>query len=415
MISRYRFAAYLAGATAARTGDELSGPAVLLLGVGVSGAVAGSTLLAGLTVAAAVGGPVLGAALDRSRRPGRILAAGLIGYAVGLTAITALFGAVPFALVLGVAVVTGLLAPAIGGGWTAQVPALAPARKLGRASTLDAMTFTAAALVGPGLAGVLATTAGAPVAMIVAAVLALIAAPFAWQLPGKGKRSRFSAAATVLIRNPALRQSTATSTLSCVGIGMAFVCYPLIGEQRLGSAGYGTLLLVGLSVASLLANTVLSRRSYSPDRAVQLSTVAIGIGLAGAAVAPNAVLLVIAVALTGIGEGPQLASLFAVRHREAPPEMRAQVFTTAASIKITGIAPGNAVAGPVAAWSPAAGLAAAAGTQVVAALAHPLWTVRKQPVRQEFHCRSGRRNQGPRCTGNLRIPRTGRCCRRQRR
>ncbi|MET9265820.1 MFS transporter [Amycolatopsis sp. NPDC004079] len=382
MTSRYRFAAYLIGATAARTGDELSGPAVLLLGVGASGAVAGSTLLAGLTVAAAVGGPVLGALLDRSPTPGRILAVGLIGYAAGLAAITALFGTVPFALVMGIAVASGLLAPAIGGGWTAQVPALVPAQKLGRASTLDAMTFTAAALVGPGLAGVLATAAGAPVAMVAAGALALLAVPFAWRLPRNSERQRprFFAAATVLVRNPALRQSTATSTLSCVGIGMAFVCYPLIGEQRLGSAGYGTLLLVGLSVASLLANAVLSRRSYSPDRAVQLSTVAIGIGLAGAAVAPNAPLLVIAVALTGIGEGPQLASLFAVRHREAPPEMRAQVFTTAASVKIAGIALGNAVAGPLAACSPAVGLVAAAGMQVVAAVAHPLWTVRKQLV-----------------------------------
>ncbi|WP_406628983.1 MFS transporter [Amycolatopsis sp. WGS_07] len=383
MTSRYKFAAYLTGAAAARTGDELSSPAVLLLGVGASGAVAGSTLLAGLTVSAAVGGPLLGAVLDRSRAPGRVLAMGLIGYATGLAAITAAFGEVPFALVVGIAVVTGLLAPAIGGGWTAQVPALVPAEKLGRASMLDAMTFTVAALVGPGLAGVLAATAGAPVAMIVAGVLALVAVPFAWRLPGNGeqRRPRFREAAMVLVRNPALRQSTATSTLSCVGIGMAFVCYPLIGEQRLGSAGYGTLLLIGLSVASLLANTVLSRQSYSPDRVVQLSTVAIGIGLAGAAVAPNAVLLVAAVALTGIGEGPQLASLFAVRHREAPPEMRAQVFTTAASIKIAGIALGNAVAGPLAACSPAAGLAAAAGTQVVAAVAHPLWTVRKQRVR----------------------------------
>ncbi|OAP28066.1 MULTISPECIES: MFS transporter [Amycolatopsis] len=383
MTSRYRFAAYLTGATAARTGDELSGPAVLLLGVGASGAIAGSTLLAGLTIAAAMGGPLLGAVLDRSRRPGRILAGGLAGYAAGLTAITALFGAVPFALVVGIAVVTGLLAPAIGGGWTAQVPALVPAEKLGKASTLDAMTFTAAALVGPGLAGVLATTAGAPAAVVLAGVLTLVAVPFAWRLPrsAEKQRPRFLAAATVLVRNPALRQSTATSTLSCVGIGMAFVCYPLVGAQRLGSAGYGTLLLAGLSVTSLLANAVLSRRSYSPDRAVQLSTIAIGIGLAGAAVAPNAVLLVVAVALTGIGEGPQLASLFAVRHREAPPEMRAQVFTTAASVKIAGIALGNAVAGPLAACSPAAGLAAAAGMQVVAAVAHPWWTGRKQPVR----------------------------------
>jgi hypothetical protein len=219
--------------------------------------------------------------------------------------------------------------------------------------------------------------------MAVAGVLVLAAVPFAWRLPATGERTpaRFLDAAMVLVRNPALRQATATSALSCAGIGMALVCYPVLGEQRLGGAGYGTLLLVGLSVASLLANTVLSRREYSPDAAVRWSTVVLAIGFAGAAVAPNVVLLAAAVALTGVGEGPQLAALFAVRHREAPPEMRAQVFTTAASIKIAGMALGTAVAGPLAAHSPALGLGAAAGMQVVAALAHPLWTVSRQSVR----------------------------------
>ncbi|NED38489.1 MFS transporter, partial [Amycolatopsis sp. SID8362] len=44
---------YLAGATLARTGDELSGPALLLLGL-TAGPHAGSALLAGLTAAAAL-------------------------------------------------------------------------------------------------------------------------------------------------------------------------------------------------------------------------------------------------------------------------------------------------------------------------------------------------------------------------
>ena len=115
---------YLVGATLARTGDELSGPALLLLGL-TDGPHAGSALLAGLTAAAAVGGPVFGALLDRSPAPGRLLAVALGGYAGGIALVTAVFGHLPLEAVVAVAVVTGLLNPAIAGGWTAQLPAVA--------------------------------------------------------------------------------------------------------------------------------------------------------------------------------------------------------------------------------------------------------------------------------------------------
>src|SRR5690242_11040506 len=72
MISRYAdrrgLRRYLAGAAVARAGDEMSGPALLLLGFAVTGRPeTGSGLLAGLTIAGAAGGPLFGALLDRSR------------------------------------------------------------------------------------------------------------------------------------------------------------------------------------------------------------------------------------------------------------------------------------------------------------------------------------------------------------
>ena len=52
-----RLRGYLAGAVAARAGDEMSGPALLLLGFAATGRPAtGSGLLASLTIAAAAGG-----------------------------------------------------------------------------------------------------------------------------------------------------------------------------------------------------------------------------------------------------------------------------------------------------------------------------------------------------------------------
>ena len=81
---------YLAGAATARAGDEMSGPALLLLGFAVTGRPAtGSALLASVTVAGAAGGPAFGALLDRSRRPERLLAGTLAAYALGIVAVQA--------------------------------------------------------------------------------------------------------------------------------------------------------------------------------------------------------------------------------------------------------------------------------------------------------------------------------------
>ncbi|WP_410654453.1 MFS transporter [Amycolatopsis sp. lyj-112] len=376
MRSRYRLAAYLTGATVARTGDELSGPALLLLGLSVDGSAAtGSALLAGLTISAAAGGPLLGALLDRSPRPGRLLAWALLAYAGGLGAVLAL---VELPAAIAVAVVVGLLNPALAGGWTAQLPHVRGATPLPRASALDAMTFTAASLAGPGLAGLVAAYAGAPAAVAVAIVLVAVAFPAAWTLPAaevkptKPLRRQLADGFSVLFRNRTLLRATATSTVSFVGIGIAVVCYPLLGAHRLGNPGFGALLLTVLAAASLAANAVLARKPPPPDRTVLASTVLLGASFLLAAVGHDVVTLLAAAVIAGFAEGPQLSALFAIRHREAPAEVRAQVFTTAASVKITGLATGAAAAGPLSALSVTAGLIVAAGFQLLAAATYVL-------------------------------------------
>ncbi len=376
MRSRYRLAGYLAGATAARTGDDLSGPALLLLGFSIDGsAQIGSALLAGLTISAAAGGPLLGVLLDRSPRPGRLLAWALLAYTGGLGAVLVLVGS-PAAIAVAVAV--GLLNPALAGGWTAQLPNVLGETPLRKASALDAMTFTAASLAGPGLAGLVAAYAGAPAAVVVAIALVAAAFPAAWSLPAtaatitKPIHHQLAAGFRVLFRNRALFRATAASTVSFAGIGIALVCYPLLGAQRLGNAGFGALLLTVMAAASLVANAVLTRRPPSPDRTVLASTVLLAASFLLAAIGHDVVTLLAAAVLAGFAEGPQLSALFTIRHREAPAEVRAQVFTTAASVKITGLAAGAAAAGPLSALSVTAGLIAAAGCQLLAALVYAL-------------------------------------------
>ncbi|MFE9853136.1 MFS transporter [Streptomyces sp. NPDC005576] len=395
MDKRYILPLFVAGALVARTGDEMSGPALLLAGYALTGSTAGaSALLAGITVAAVVGGPVLGALLDRAGRPGRMLAGSLVLYAVGLGAVLLGLGRLPFAVTLLIAVSAGLVAPALSGGWTAQLPGVAPPDRLQRANSSDAMTFGAASLAGPALAGAVAEVLGAPTALVVSAVLVGAAVPVAWTLPAArppaaspGPRVRvrdgtlrgdLAAGAATMVNRPALARATLTSTLSCAAQGMLAACVVPLGEHVLGGAGRGAVLLTCVAVAALTANAVLARwpLPFTPDTIVWAAALVQAAALVLAARA-GPTLLLGAVLLAGAAEGPQLTAVFAIRHRESPPRLRGQIFTTGAGVKQTGYALGAAVAGPAATRSLPGALFLAAG---VAALGAPAFFAIRPPT-----------------------------------
>src|SRR6266516_4409434 len=382
---------YLAGAAAARAGDEMSGPALLLLGFTVTGRPeTGSGLLASLTIAGAAGGPLFGALLDRSGRPDRLLAWTLAVYALGIVALQAAVGRLPMPALAAIALLAGLFNPAVAAGWTAQLPCVVTGRELDRGSALDALTFSAASLAGPALAAGVAAGVGARAAVLTSAGLVVLSVPSACSLsryrptaatrPGQGLttahpalgRQMAAGFAVITTRRPLLRV-TVTSAVSYAGIGMLLVCCPLLGAQRLGGPARGALLISASAIASLTANAILTRRPWRgrPDTRVLASTLVIGASMAAAALAPGWLTLA-AVALGGAGEGPQLTALLAVRHRETPANLRGQVYTTAASLKIAGLAAGAALGGPLAGWSVTGCLLIAAGTELVAAAARLL-------------------------------------------
>ncbi|WP_327091546.1 MFS transporter [Nonomuraea sp. NBC_01738] len=384
---------YMVGAVAARTGDEMSGPALLLLGLAVTASPAASAwLLAALTASSALGGPVLGVLLDRSPRPGRILACCLAGYAGALVALLFLLGATPVVVSLAVAGAAGLLGPALTGGWTAQLPTVTTAARLPGANAYDAMSYNVAGLTGPALAGLLATVASPAVALAAAALLIAGALPTALTLPAVAEKRRegendapavtAGAAFRGIWGSPSLRGATVMSMVSIAGTAMLVVCAPLIGQRLAGGAGFGALLLAFVAGGALLANTVMARVTrLSPEAVLFWATSLIGAGMAVTASAGTFWVAAAGAALVGAGEGPQLTALFAVRHREASARVRSLVFTTGASLKITSFAAGSAVAGPLAVHSVPLALAAGAGAQVVAALGYRVARARWEATR----------------------------------
>ncbi|HEY5357984.1 MAG TPA: MFS transporter [Streptosporangiaceae bacterium] len=392
MTSRYRLRSYLAGATAARTADEMSAPALLLLGLAVTGSARSAALLyAGLTISAAAGGLVLGALLDRSDRPGRLLGWALTGYAAGLAVIAVSLGRLPLGAVAGVAVLAGSLAPSLTGGWTSRLPNVLASDRLSRGYALDAATYSAAALAGPALAGLVAAAAGPGWAMAAVTILLLLAAPAAWRLPARPARATLRArpalradlraGLTAIISARPLLRITLCSVVAYLGVPMLVVACPLLGQRYLGGAARGALLLSVLAAASLAATAALARwpPRLPPDITFVAATALAGCAYLALALAPRTAWVIAAVAVAGVADGPQLAAIFAIRHRETPRRLRGQVFTTAASLKITAGAIGAAVAGRLAGHSAALVLTVAAGTQGAALLAFALASVPRRP------------------------------------
>lgn len=456
---------YLVGATGARTGDEASGPALVLLGLAVTGSVGtAGVVLGALTAATALGGPVLGAALDRSGRPHRLLAACLVGYALGLVLIAALLSVPIGWMAVLAALGTGAFGPALSAGWSSRLGGLLPAAALRRGYAADSASFAVSALAGPALAGVLAAALVPQAGVLVAAGLLLAVVPLAATLParrtparrplpvrypdaagsdadgrhagarvaatsevgtreagapdadapeagasdaggrdaghcdgdtrnGGARHARSSDAApageaasageaagtdglwralrrglVAVASDPPLRAATVVSALSYLGVGVATVCLPVLGATVTGRAGTGAILLSVVAGGALAATAVLARWPVPVGPFGQLvgATGAMGVGLAVLAAAPSLPVAVLGAVVVGVGDGPQLAALLQLRHAAAPAGLRSQVFAAGVSVKQAGYAIGALLAGPLAAWSVRAGLAAAVVAQLAA-------------------------------------------------
>ena len=385
--TRYSMTHYLFGALPARLGDEMTGQSILLLGIAAGSAQLGSSLLAGLTFSAAVGGPLLGAVLDRARHPGKVLAAAIGVYAAAIAGISLLIGNVPSWLALATALGAGFLMPAISGGWSSRLKSFIADEHITKASAIDATTFNIAGLAGPAVAGLIAGWLGAHWAVAVLVFLLLGALPMAWSLPKhaghlEAQSTKLAqdvvAGFKIILAKKALLRITLLSVISYLGIGMLWVVCPLIGLELFDNAGFGGVMMSVLSVGALAATAAYAKwpTKYSPDTIAFATTLILAAAMLLLAVAGNATVVLLAMLIAGLADGPQLAAVFAVRHREAPERYRSQVFTTGASLKITAAAVGAMLAGILAVQSLPWTIVVAGTVQILSAVA--FMVVRRQ-------------------------------------
>jgi MFS family permease len=368
--------------TTARLANEAARVAVVLLVLERTGspALAGAVVGA-LTLPALVTGPVLGAWLDRTAHRRRAFVANQLLLLASLLTLLAATGTGPTWVVLALALLGGVTAPVLTGGFTGLIAPLLPAALLRRAYGAEATSYNTAGVAGPALAGTLAGLFGAGAAVAVTAGLSALALLAVLRVPMPGPplagstRGLWRAVVGglgLLFRTPALRSITLATTLSFAGMGAMPVAFPLLAtELGAGPASAGLLFSVfalGALCGSLL---VASRTPHTgPLRLAYLGIGGLALAWTALAFAPSLAIAVAVIAVAGALEGPVLASTLAVRELWSPASMRTQVVTTAASLKFGGFAIGSAGAGLAASSAGVRGaLAVAAGAQVVAVLA----------------------------------------------
>lgn len=353
MSPRRNLITYLATATLARAATESTGPALLLTSIAVLGnGASGSYLVASLTGAAAIGGPVVGAVLDRSRRPPLAFAGAMIGLAVGIAGIALFIGHAPLPAMMALAAVTGLAYPALTGAWTAQLPPLVTPAMLPRAYSADAGTYSVASIIGPPAAALIAVSVKAPLWLPVILLLMALAMLRFVPLEPRIRHAHHSllsdlrhGAATIVRRLP-LRRTILITTIAFAGQAAVFICTPLIAQQLTGSLAFTGVIFASLAAGGVIAAGLTLRFPVTrPDATVIVTTVISGIALAVIGLAQSAPLVLIGAFVIGLTEAPQLTAMFLIRSRESPERVRGQVFTTASSLRMSAFAIGSAVFG----------------------------------------------------------------------
>lgn len=369
-------ARYTAAAALARLADEGSRVALLLLVLGDGhGAAYGGLLIAALMVPHVAAAPLVGALADRVRRRRPLYVAGLLAYAAALLGAALCAGPAPVAAFT-FAVLGGCCAPLLIGGLTSLLNELAPGN-LPRAFGLDATSYSVAGIAGPAVAALVAGWLGGIWAVVALAVACALSAVLVMTLPIPDHEprhrdaSRRGQAWSALWRRPALGAVTAGTVLSMLGTGALPLVTAALAIQLDDTALTGIALSV-MALGNLISSLAYAKfpiRRWRPESVVLVSLFALAVPFAVLPLIPGRWPTLILFAAAGLIDGPLFASLLLVRDREAPPEVRTQVFTIGAGLKVTAGAAGAALAGLAAGLGASVLLLAVAGAQVLAGAA----------------------------------------------
>ncbi|RQW99640.1 MFS transporter [Micromonospora inaquosa] len=383
-----RLTHYLAAALLARTADEGARVALVILALDrTDSAAVGGTLVATLLLPHVVAAPLVGALVDRSRRPAAVLAGAIAVFAAALAAPVALLGHAPLWQTCLVLAMAGCCGPALTGGLTSRLAALAGPGQEARAFALDSLSYSVAGMLGPATVGLVAAAANPGTGILALAVAAVLGAlgVASLRLVASATAERKRAAglfegARAIARVPALRTITLTTSFGQLGLGGLAVVATTLAAAAHEPTRAGLLLSVtagGAFVGSLLWAWRPLPASLAP-RVTVWAMAAVGVPLTLAAAVHSLALAVALFALSGLCTGPFAAALFLARNQLAAEAIRTQVFTIGAGLKVAASAIGAGLLGLAAPLSASAQLLLVAAFPIVAGIAGGL-LLRRRP------------------------------------
>ncbi|MFF9722728.1 MFS transporter [Streptomyces gardneri] len=407
---------YLVTAFFARLADEGTAVAVVMLAVARTGSAAhGAFVLTAWMAPHVLAAPLAGALAERARRPRLFHCGALGGFALAISAVAFSVGRLPLPLVLVVAAAGGCCGPIVSGGLSSLISRLLPAgAERDRAYSWDAVVYNAAAVGGPGAAGLLASAVSPAAAMLALSAAAACACALTALLPLRADMGAEVPAGTeaparaegatetptgaeapagaeaspvaptrlrrdladglrTVWRERELRAITAATCLAFTGIG-ALTTTGVLLATHLGSAGAGGLLMTAFAVGALAGTLGLTRvrPTVSPQRLAVIGLAGTALGLAAAASAPSVPVAAACFAVAGAFDGLVLTVTLRLRADHSPTRRRTQVFTIGAGLKMSGAAAGSALAGLATAGTAREYLAGIALVQAAAALLYVL-------------------------------------------
>jgi MFS family permease len=371
------FARLYAGLLLGRVGGSMVMVALVLFVLAryhspqLAGATAFFTIFPGLLVS-----PVAGALLDRYGRARLVVVDYLIGaFMVVLVAFLSSRHSLPWGWLLTIVGVASLTNPLSNSGARSLFPLITPPHLWERANALDSSGHVLAQLVGAPVAGLLIGFVGPEWALASCGAMFGAAAVVMLRLPEP--RSANVAEGSIALnawrglqyvfRNATLRGLALTLATFNLSWGILSIAVPVLVLDRLHQGPATVGFLWGAMGGAGLLSALVAGRMASRDRERQMMFGAILVSAAAIAVLPFAFALpvvVVAIVVFGLANGPFDVALFTLRQRRTDPAWFGRAFAVSMSVNWIGQPIGAALAGPLIGW----GLDVALWAAVAAAL-----------------------------------------------
>lgn len=317
----------------------------------------GDVALGGLLVAAALGpsivaAPIVGAVLDRTRRPGALMAGAGLVTAAAFT-VAAFLGDAPALVVALALIVAGIATPFLMGGLSSFVTEGIPDER--RAYAIDALAYNLGAVAGPAAVAAAAALGSARLATLLMAGSALLGAvgtlplrlrPVAGEPHGSMVGTIAAGFRHIATHRP-LAVITASGTVSQFGGGGLAIAAVALSVERSSGAGGGAVIVTAFAVGGLLgalANSAYPAR-LRPELIMGAGFAATGVFTVLAALDFDTVWTIAAIGVSGLFTASSAAAMLLLRKQQSPPSLRSQVFTVGAGLRAAAAAAGAAVAG----------------------------------------------------------------------